>query len=413
MDTLVERCGGLDVHKAQVTATVRIDEHATPREQHTRTFSTTTRGLLALADWLASWRVTRVGMEATGVYWKPVYYALEDTFDTWLLNAQHLKNVPGRKTDVADSVWIAQLVAHGLVRPSFVPPKQIRELRDLTRYRKSITEERTRAVQRLDKVLQDAGIKLTSVASETLGVSARSMLEALVSGTHDPDVLADLARGRLRAKLPALREALEGHFRTEHHGLMIAQVLAHIDFLDESVATLSARVEELIAPFSHKVALLCTIPGVAQRTAEAIIAEIGVDMTRFATSGHLASWAGVCPGNNESAGRRKTGRSRKGDPWLRKALTEAAKAAARSKDVYLAAQYHRLRGRKGPAKATGAVRHSILVAAWHILSNDVAYAELGSDYYDRRRDPERETRALVRKLERMGHTVTLTTAAAA
>ncbi len=355
MDTLVERCGGLDVHKAQVTATVRIDERGGQREQHTQTFATTTRGLLALVDWLASWRVTRVGMEATGVYWKPVYYQLEDAFETWLLNAQHLRNVPGRKTDVADSVWIAQLVAHGLVRPSFVPPAPIRELRDLTRYRKSITEERTRAVQRLDKVLQDAGIKLTSVASETLGVSARLMLEALIAGTHDPDVLAELARGRLRAKLPALREALEGHFRTAHHGLMIAQVLAHVDFLDESVATLSARVEEVIAPFSQQVALLTTIPGVGQRTAEAIIAEIGVDMTRFPTAAHLASWAGMCPGNNESAGKRKTGRTRKGDPWLRKALTEAAKAAARSNDTYLSAQYHRLRGRKGPAKATGAV----------------------------------------------------------
>lgn len=412
MDTLVERCAGLDVHKAQVTATVRIVEGREVR-QDTQTFGTTTRGLLALHDWLVSWQVTRVGMEATGVYWKPVYYALEDSFQTWLLNAQHLRNVPGRKTDVADSAWIAQLVAHGLVRPSFVPEKRIRELRDLTRYRKSVTEERTRAVQRLDKVLQDAGIKLTSVASETLGVSARAMLEALVAGGHDPAALADLARGRLRAKLPALREALEGHFRTEHHGLMIAQVLAHVDFLDESVAALSERIEEVIAPFSPKVELLCTIPGVAQRTAEVIIAEIGVDMTRFATSGHLASWAGACPGNNESAGRRKTGKTRKGDPWLRKALTESAKAAARGNDTYLAAQYHRLRGRKGPGKATGAVRHSILVAAWHILSHDVPYADLGGDYFDRRRDPERETRALVRKLERLGHTVTLTQADAA
>jgi transposase len=412
METLVERCGGLDVHKAQVTATVRLSEGRQVHED-TRTFATTTRGLLALLDWLVSWQVTRVGMEATGVYWKPVYYALEGSFETWLLNAQHLKNVPGRKTDVADSAWIARLVAHGLVRPSFVPPKEIRELRDLTRYRKSMIEERTRALQRLDKVLQDAGIKLTSVASETLGVSARLMLEALVAGSHDPQVLADLARGRLRAKLPALREALEGHFRTEHHGLMIAQVLAHIDFLDESVATLTARIEEVIAPFSTKVQLLCTIPGVQQRTAEVIIAEIGVDMSHFPTSDHLASWAGMCPGNNESAGKRKTGKSRKGDPWLRKALTEAAKAAARSNDTYLAAQYHRLRGRKGPAKATGAVRHSILVACWHILSKDVPYADLGGDYFDRRRDPKRETRALVRKLERLGHHVTLTKADAA
>ena len=379
MDTLVERCAGLDVHKATVAATVRVPGEDGGRHQDTRTFATTTAGLLGLSDWLASYGVTLVGMESTGVYWKPVYYVLEDRFTCWVLNAQHLRNVPGRKTDVADSAWICQLLEHGLVRPSFVPPKPIRELRDLTRYRKAQIEERTREVQRLDKVLQDAGIKLTSVASETLGVSARRMLEALVKGTHDPAVLADLAKGRLRAKLPELREALRGRFRTEHHGLLVGHVLAHIDYLDETIASLSARIEEVVAPFSKQVELLDTIPGVNRRTAEVIIAEIGVDMAQFPSAGHLASWAGICPGNNESAGKRKTGKTRPGPKWLRKALTEAAKAAARSKGTYLAAQHARIKRRRGPSKATGATRHSILVAAYHILAKGVAYQDLGAD----------------------------------
>jgi len=265
-------------------------------------------------------------MESTSVYWKPIFYVLEGRLECWLLNAQHMRNVPGRKTDVADSTWICQLIEHGLVRPSFVPPQPIRELRDLTRYRKAQIEDRTRVVQRLDKVLQDAGIKLTSVASKTLGVSARLMLDALVAGTHDPDVLADLAKGKLRAKLPELKEALEGRFRTEHHGLLVGHILAHIDYLDETIATLSSRIEEVIAPFSKQVEGLDTIPGVNRRTAQVIIAEIGVDMAQFPSAGHLASWAGVCPGNNESAGKRKTGKTRPGPKWLRKGLTEAAKA---------------------------------------------------------------------------------------
>jgi transposase len=407
MDRFVERCAGLDVHKDSVAATVRVPGAGGERVQETSTFPTTTRGLLTLADWLESHAVSLVGMESTGCYWKPVYYMLEDRFECWLLNAQHLRNVPGRKTDVADSAWICQLVEHGLVRASFVPPKPIRELRDLTRYRKTQIEERSREVQRLDKVLQEAGIKVSSVASETLGVSVRRMLDALVAGTHDPELLAELARGRLRRKLPALKEALTGRFRSEHHGLLVSQILAHIDYLDETIATLSARIEQVIAPFSRKRELLETIPGVARLGAEVLIAELGVDMSVFPTDAHLASWAGQCPGNHESAGKRRSGKPRKGSKWLEKTLTESAKAAARTKGTYLSAQYGRLRGRRGPGKATGALRHSIVIAAYHILDRNVPYQELGADYFDRRRSSHQRTKRLVRQLEQLGHTVTL------
>jgi transposase len=407
METLVARCAGLDVHKDSVVACVRVPGEGRGRRSERRRFKTTTRGLVALLDWLASYGVTLVGMESTGVYWKPVFWLLEERCECWLLNARHLRHVPGRKTDMGDAEWIAQLVEHGLVRPSFVPPRPIRELRDLTRYRRAQIEERTREAQRLEKVLQDAGIKLSSVASDTLGVSARLMLDALVSGSHDPALLAELARGRLRAKLPALREALEGRFRTEHHGLLVSEILAHIDYLDESIARLSARVEELVAPFSHELELLRTIPGVQRRTAEALIAEIGVDMRQFPSAAHLASWAGICPGNDESGGKRRSGKTRKGSTWLRTALTEAAKAATRSHDTYLAAQHARIRGRRGAAKATGATRHSILTAAYHILERQQPYTDLGPDYFHRRRDPQRQARRLVRQLERLGHRVTI------
>jgi transposase len=411
VERLIERCAGLDVHKASVTATVRVPGEQGGRRTETRTFRATTAGLVLLGDWLASFGVTVVGMESTGVYWKPVYYLLEDDFEVWLLNAQHLKNVPGRKTDVADSVWICQLVEHGLVRPSFVPPKPIRELRDLTRYRKALLAERTREVQRLHKVLEDAGIKLASVASDPLGVSGRAMLEALVAGTHDPQVLAELARGRLRAKLPALREALEGRFGA-HHGLLVGEMLARIDQMDETISRLSAEVARVVAPFSPLLALLMTIPGVSRRTAEVILAEIGPDMGRFPTAAHLASWAGVCPGNNESAGKHGSGRTRKGSKWLRVALVEAAHAAARTKASYLAAQYARLRGRRGPKKAALAVAHSILVIAWHLLSSGEPYTDLGADYFVKRQTHQAYRDRLVRQLERMGHKVTLEPTAA-
>jgi transposase len=407
VDTLVERCAGLDVHKDSVTACVRVPDGHSGRQAKTRTFPTTTAGLVLLGEWLASFEVTRVGMESTGCYWKPVWYVLEDQAECWLLNAAHMRNVPGRKTDVADAAWIAQLVEHGLVRPSFVPPRPIRELRDLTRYRKTQIQERGREVQRLDKVLQDAGIKLSSVAADVLGVSGRAMLEALVAGSHDPQVLAALAKGRLRTKLPALREALTGRFRTEHHGLLVAQILAHIDYLDETIALLSRRIEELIAPFCEQVALLDTIPGVDKRAAEVIVAEIGVDMAQFPSAAHLASWAGVCPGNNESAGKHRSGRTRKGSKWLGGCLSEVAKAASRTKGTYLNAQYHRIRGRRGPGKATMAVAHSVLVIAYHVLEQGVPYQELGEDYLQQRQSAEHYQRQLVRQLERLGHKVTL------
>jgi transposase len=347
-------------------------------------------------------------MESTGIYWRPVYYLLEDHMECWLLNAQHLRNVPGRKTDVKDAEWICQLVEHGLVRASFVPPREIRQLRDLTRYRKAQIEERTREAQRLEKTLQDAGIKLSSVASKVLGVSGRLMLDALISGTHDPEVLAALAKGQLRKKIPALKEALQGRF-TGHHALIVGHQLAHIDYLDEAIASLSAQVDEVIAPFADKVALLDTIPGVDKRIAELLIAEIGADMTVFPTHRHLASWAGICPGQNESAGKSRSGKTRKGSKWLRAGLTEAAKAASRSKGTYLNAQYQRLRGRRDHQKATIATAHSILVAAWHILSRDVPYADLGEDYFIRRQaeHAERYRNRLIRQLERLGHKVTL------
>jgi transposase len=313
--------------------------------------------------------------------------------------------VPGRKTDVTDAQWLCQLAETGLLGASLVPPKPIRTLRNLTRYRKAQIKDRQREAGRLHKILEDTGIKLHCVASDLLGTSGRAMLQALMDGTTDPEVLADLAKGKLRLKLPALREALQGRFDSEH-AILVGRILAHIDYLDEAIAELSTAIEEQIAPFAKTVELLCTIPGVHQRTAEVIIAETGGDMNAFPTAKHLASWAGICPGNDESAGKRRSGKTRKGSKWLRANLTEAAKAASRTKDSYLQAQYQRLRARRGHAKATTAVAHSILVAAWHMLTTGELYVDPGGDYFARR-DPERTTKRLVAQLERLGHTVTL------
>lgn len=411
MDTIVERCCGLDVHKDTVVACVRMPGEGGTRNQEIRTFGTTTASLLGLRDWLVHQRVSLVGMESTGVYWKPVYYVLEGALECWLLNARHLRNVPGRKTDVADSTWICQLVEHGLVRPSFVPPKPIRELRNLTRYRKAQIDERSRETQRLDKVLQDAGVKLSSVASDIQGKSARAMLEALVEGERDPEVLAQMALGRMRKKVPQLQEALVGRFGT-HHALLVRTILDKVDFLDKVIDDLSAEIDQVIAPFGAEVQLLCTITGVDRRTAEGLIAEIGVDMSRFPTSGHLASWAGMCPGNHESAGKRSSGRTRKGPKWLGVHLAEAASAAGRSKGTYLGAQHHRLTGRIGYAKANKAVGHSILVAAWHILKNGVPYEDLGEDWFVKRR-PEAHARRLAKQIEALGYSVTIAPSEAA
>jgi transposase len=330
MEQILQRCAGLDVHKAMVVATVRVPDGHGGRAVHTETFSTTTTSLLALHDWLQAYGVTHVAMESTGVYWKPVYYTLEDDFTLLLVNTRHVKAVPGRKTDVQDSEWLAQLLECGLLKGSFVPPPAIRDLRDLTRYRRKQIDERGREVQRLHQTLEDAGIKLATVATDVMGVSGRAMLEALVHGTTDPATLAELARGRLRRKLPALRDALRGRFRP-HHAFLISQVLAKIDFLDEALADLTRAIDELLVPFEATLARLDTIPGVDRTTATTIVAETGGDMSRFPTAGHLCSWAGLCPGHNETAGKRRSGRRRKGNAYLCHALVESALAVTRAK----------------------------------------------------------------------------------
>jgi transposase len=408
MDVVVERCAGLDVHRDNVVATVRVPGTGRRRfDQQTQTFSSTLAGLAALRSWLAEFGVTLVGMEATGVYWKTVFQALEERFECWLLNAHHLRNVPGRKTDVKDSDWICQLVQHGLVRPSFVPPPEIRRLRDLTRLRKAQINERARSIQRLEKVLQDAGIKLSSVASTTYSKSARAMLEALLGGITDPDQLAELAKARMRQKIPQLREALASRFQIEHHGVMVAQLLAHIDALDAAIANLSDRITAVLRPHQDLIELLCTIPGVHVHAAQVLIAECGLDMTRFPTVKHFTSWAGACPGHHESAGRRRSGRTRPGPRWLTDVLTECARAAVRTQGSYLAAHYVQLRGRRGEPIALGAIRHDLLVAYYHVVRDRIPYRDLGADWQHRRYSPEHRARRLQRQLEALGYKVEL------
>ena len=404
MEVIVERAAALDVHKAQVTACVRVPA-GPERVEEVVQFQTTVRGLLTLRDWLKAHRVTQVAMEATGVYWKPVWAVLEDDFELLLVNARHVKQVPGRKTDVSDAAWLCQLAEAGLLRASFVPPKPIRTLRQLTRYRKAQIKERQREAQRLHKALEDTGIKLDCVATDILGVSGRAMLDALVQGTTDPVVLADLARGKLRRTIPALREALEGRFDSLH-ALLVGSILAHLDFLDEQIERLSEAIEEQLRPFKPAVELLRSLDGIETRTAENILAEIGLDVFVFPSAEHLASWAGQCPGNDQSAGKRRSGRSRKGSKWLNDALKDAAMAAIRTNDSYLQAQYQRLRPRIGHGRALGAVKHSIICACWHMLATGELYRDLGGDYF-RKRDPERQTKRLIAQLERLGHKVTL------
>lgn len=406
MDVVIERCAGIDIGKATMTVTVRTPGSKGGRRQETRTFGTVSSQVLELRDWLVAEGVTIAAMEATSDYWRPVFYLLEDAVQTWLLNAHHLKTVPGRKTDVKDAEWIAQLVEHGLVKPSFVPPPPIRELRDLTRYRKTIIEERTREIQRLEKLLEDAGIKLSSVASQTLGVSGRAMIEALIAGERDATVLAELAQRRLRRKIPELREALLGRFG-DHHALLAREMLGRIDACDATIVRLSKEIEVRMRPFREQIDLLITIPGVAHRTAEVLIAETGGDMNVFGSAERLASWAGVCPGTHESAGRRRSGRRRKGNKWLAAALVESAYAAARTKNTYLAAQFWRLAGRRGKKRAAVAVGHSILVIAYHLLDRREPYADLGGDYFATRLSGHAHVRRLVAQLERLGHKVTL------
>lgn len=399
----------MDVHRDQVTVCVRVGGREEVTVAKAR-FKTTSSGLAELCGWLVDDGVELAVMEATGVYWKPVYYALEGAVaEVWVVNAHHVKNVPGRKSDLLDAEWLADVAAHGMVRPSLVPPPPIRELRELTRYRKTQVTARGQEVQRLEKLLQDAGVKLSSVASTMSAKSVTAMVEALIAGERDPGTLAQLAKGRMRAKIPALTEALAGRFAA-HHGVVARQILDHIAFLDTSIGQLSAQIADRCAPFQTAVGLLCEIPGWRTLTAEVFVAETGADMSRFPTPGQLAAWAGVAPASHESAGKRRPAGTRHGTRWLRQALIESAMAAARG-DSYLAAQHRRIARRRGANKATVAVAHSMIVIAWHLLTTGAHYQDLGGDYFERRRDPHAESRKLVKQLEALGHVVTLTPAA--
>lgn len=409
MDVLYERCCGIDIHKKTAVACIIISSRDGPPRKQRRTFGTLTDELLALADWLASEGVTHVAMESTGVYWKAPYNLLEAQFEVVLANARHIKAVPGRKTDVHDAEWIADLLRYGLLKGSFVPDRPQRELRELTRYRTSLVRERATETNRLQKTLEGANIKLASVASNILGRSARQMLDGLLVGT-DPASLAQLARGRLREKIPQLERALAGRFGA-HQRFLLAQQLVHIDYLDEAIDRVSAEVAERLAPFVPILERLDAIPGIARRSAEMVLAEIGPEVSRFRSAAHLASWAGVCPGHHESAGKQTHGTTRDGNPWLRAALIEAAQAAAHSKSSYLAAQYHRIARRRGAKKAAVAVAHSITVIIWHLLAHACDYVDLGTAYFDER-DRSVTQRHLVRRLEKLGYAVTLNRSAA-
>jgi transposase len=403
---MYESVSGLDVHKKTVVACVRRMGEGGRVWKEVRTFATMTHNLLALKAWLKEHGVTHVAMESTGTLWRPVYNLLEDDFTVLVVNARHLKQVPGRKTDVKDCEWIAQLLQCGLLRGSFVPPRDRRELRDLTRHRVKLVQQHTQVVNRLHAVLQDANIKLSSVATDILGVSGREMIEALQRGEDDPEQLAELARGRLRAKLPQLRSALEGQVR-EHHRFLLAMLLDQLDYLAAAIDKVSQRIEAISSPsFRAAVELLTTADGIQQRTAETVLAEIGTDMAPFRTHKHLSSWAGVCPGNNESAGKRKSGKTPKGNRWLRGALGEAAWAASHKKNTYLAAQFRRLAARRGKKRAIVALSHTLLVAIYHMLRRHATYTELGADHFQRL-DPERLTRYHVGKLQALGHHVKL------
>jgi transposase len=375
----------------------------------TETFGTMTPDLWALREWLQAYGVTQVALESTGVYWKPVYYVLEEAFTLLLINMQELKRVPGRKTDVRDSEWLAQLLECGLLRPSFVPPPPIRELRDLTRYRVQQVRDRAQEVNRLYKVLEDSGLKLTSVITDVMGVSGRAMLDALVAGTTDPVVLADLARGRLRKKLPALQRALQGRFR-DHHALLITESLAKIDYLDEAIVRVTAAIDARLVPFEPMLAALDTIPGIDRIGAISIVAETGGDMARFPTAAHLCSWGAMCPGQNESAGKRRSGKTRSGNKYLRATLIQAGLGAIHSKGTALQARYHRVKRHRGHKKAVVAVGHQILEIAYFVMRDGVTYDELGADYFDRRH-AERAVRRARRQLEALGYRVTIEKAA--
>lgn len=443
MDVVHSRCAGLDVHKATVMACLRAYKDGKTKKV-VRTYRTTTKDLTRLADWLANERVTCVAMESTGVYWKPIFNVLEEhPYEVMLCNARHVKQVPGRKTDVKDCEWIAQLLQHGLLTGSFVPPRHQRDLRDLTRHRTKLTDQRTAVANRIHKLLEDANIKLSSVATDVLGVSGRAMIEAMIDGEEDPKILADLARSTLRGKIPELEVALEGRVRT-HHRFMLERLYGQVRFLEAEIEVLDGRIADVMAradaerappdpeppspgdpgdppadpgsdrpspppeppSYGRALELLRTVPGIQQRAAETILAEIGTDMRQFSTAGHLASWAGVCPGNNESAGKKRSGSTRKGDRWLRRALTMAAWGASRTKNSYFNAAYRRWAGRRGAKRATVAVAHALLVTTYALLSTGKVYTDLGADHFDKLA-PERIRRYHVKRLQALGFAVQL------
>jgi len=405
MDVLYERCAGIDVHKKMVVVCLITPDATGAPTKETRTYGTMTADLLEMVDWLVGAGCTHVAMESTGVFWKPLYNLMEGTLEVLVVNAAHMKNVPGRKTDVKDAEWIADLLRLGLLRASFIPDRPQRELRELTRYRTSLLQERSAEVNRLQKTLEGANIKLSSVATDIMGKSGRDMLAALVAGRTDAAALAQLARGKMREKLPQLEQALRGQFAA-HQRFLVAQQLAHIDGLDDIIDRVSAEIAERVRPFAQEIEQVDTVTGIGRRTAEVLVAEVGTDLTRFRTAGHLASWAGLCPGNNESAGKRHGGKTRKGSPWLRAALVEAAKAAGRSKKTYLGAQYRRIAARRGAKRAAVAVAHSILVIVYHILTKHEPYHDLGVTYFDER-DRQAVERRLVKRLQGLGYEVAL------
>jgi transposase len=405
MDVMYPCCCGLEVHKKTVAACLITSTEGPEPVKEIRTCRTMTADLLALADWLQQAGCTHVAMESTGVYWRPVYNLLEGQCELLVVNAQHIKTVPGRKTDVKDAAWIAELLRHGLLRGSFIPSKPQRQLRELTRYRSRLVQDHARTLNRLQAVLEDANLKLASVVTDIAGVSARAMLEAILAGERDVETLADLARGRLRTKRDQLKEALEGRV-TAHHSFLLTEHLSALEYVDEAIARVSGDIDQRLTADQEAIALLDTIPGVGQRAAEILMAEIGTDMSRFPSAKHLASWAGMCPGNHESGGKRLSGKTRKGSRWLRQILVEIAHGASKTKNTYLAAQYRRIAARRGKKRALIAVGHTILTIAYMILTRKQPYQDLGAAYFDQR-EQHRVERRLVQRLERLGYEVSL------
>ncbi len=405
MEVLYPRCAGLDVHKETVTACILTPAEGAEVHKQIRQFNTTTTELRSLAEWLREERVTHAAMESTGVYWKPVFNILESTCELILVNARHIKQVPGRKTDKADSAWLASLLRHGLLEASFVPPMEVRELRDLCRMRTTLVRECVQVGNRIRKVLEDANVKLDSVASDTLGVSGRLMIEALIAGETDPTALASLAKGRMRSKQSELIAALEGQVRP-HHRFLLKQWIGLLTTLEQQITEVEDEIERHMRPFEWAAALMMSVPGIHRTAACTVIAEIGVDMSRFASARHLASWAGLCPGNNTSAGKSRSGKSHRGNPWIKGVMTEISWAAARTKNSYPSAQYRRLATHRGKKRALVAVANSLIQVVWHLLTHRKPYADLGANYFEQI-NKQRLTQSLIRRLQKLGHTVAL------